>query len=90
MKVAYARVSTLDQYLYRQIEVFEKFGVERIFTEKISGKNVSERIVFQEVMNFVRENDQLIIEAINNTLLNKVIKDLIVQILAMIAEQERT
>lgn len=90
MKVAYARVSTLDQYLYRQIEVFEKFGAERIFTEKISGKNVSERIVFQEVMNFVRENDQLIIEAIDNTLLNKVIKDLIVQILAMIAEQERT
>lgn len=35
MKVAYARVSTLDQYLYRQIEVFEKFGAERIFTEKI-------------------------------------------------------
>lgn len=53
MKVAYARVSTLDQYLYRQIEVFEKFGAERIFTEKISGKNVSERIVFQEVMNFL-------------------------------------
>lgn len=126
MKIAYARVSTLDQNLDRQIEVFEKFGAEKIFTEKLSGKNVSERIVFQEVMNFVREDDQLIVEAIDrlgrnydeiiqtvnylkqknvqliitslpimseaidNPLLDKFIKDLIIQILAMIAEQERT
>lgn len=121
MKIAYARVSTLDQNLDRQIEVFEKFGAE-----KLSGKNVSERIVFQEVMNFVREDDQLIVEAIDrlgrnydeiiqtvnylkqknvqliitslpimseaidNPLLDKFIKDLIIQILAMIAEQEKT
>lgn len=126
MKIAYARVSTLDQNLDRQIEVFEKFGAEKIFTEKLSGKNVFERIVFQEVMNFVREDDQLIVEAIDrlgrnydeiiqtvnylkqknvqliitslpimseaidNPLLDKFIKDLIIQILAMIAEQERT
>lgn len=126
MKIAYARVSTLDQNLDRQIEVFEKFSAEKIFTEKLSGKNVSERIVFQEVMNFVREDDQLIVEAIDrlgrnydeiiqtvnylkqknvqliitslpimseaidNPLLDKFIKDLIIQILAMIAEQERT
>lgn len=126
MKVAYARVSTLDQNLERQIEVFRKFGAEKIFTEKLSGKNISERIVFQEAMKFVREGDQFIVEAIDrlgrnydeiiqtvnflkqkniqliitslpimaeaigNPLLDKFIKDLIVQILAMIAEQERT
>ena len=126
MKVAYARVSTLDQNLERQIEVFRKFGAEKIFTEKLSGKNISERIVFQEAMQFVREGDQLIVEAIDrlgrnydeiiqtvnflkqknvqliitslpimaeaigNPLLDKFIKDLIVQILAMIAEQERS
>ena len=44
MKVAYARVSPLDQNLERQIEVFRKFGAEKIFTEKLSGKNISERI----------------------------------------------
>ena len=126
MKVAYARVSTLDQNLNRQIEVFKKFGAEKIFTEKLSGKNISDRIVFQEVMSFIREGDQFIVEAIDrlgrnydeiiqtvnflkqknvqliitslpimaeaigNPLLDKFIKDLIVQILAMIAEQERT
>lgn len=126
MKVAYARVSTLDQNLERQIEVFRKFGAEKIFTEKLSGKNISERIVFQESMQFVREGDQFIVEAIDrlgrnydeiiqtvnflkqknvqliitslpimaeaigNPLLDKFIKDLIVQILAMIAEQERS
>ena len=126
MKVAYARVSTLDQNLNRQIEVFKKFGAEKIFTEKLSGKNISDRIVFQEAMSFIREGDQFIVEAIDrlgrnydeiiqtvnflkqknvqliitslpimaeaigNPLLDKFIKDLIVQILAMIAEQERT
>lgn len=34
MKVAYARVSTLDQNFDRQIEVFKRFGAEKIFTEK--------------------------------------------------------
>ena len=126
MKVAYARVSTLDQNLNRQIEVFKNFGAEKIFTEKLSGKNISDRIVFQEAMSFIREGDQFIVEAIDrlgrnydeiiqtvnflkqknvqliitslpimaeaigNPLLDKFIKDLIVQILAMIAEQERT
>lgn len=126
MKFSYARVSTLDQNLNRQIEVFKKFGAEKIFTEKLSGKNISDRIVFQEAMSFIREGDQFIVEAIDrlgrnydeiiqtvnflkqknvqliitslpimaeaigNPLLDKFIKDLIVQILAMIAEQERT
>lgn len=34
MKVAYARVSTLDQNLDRQIEEFKKMGAEKIFIEK--------------------------------------------------------
>ena len=65
MKVAYARVSTLDQNLNRQIEVFKNFGAEKIFTEKLSGKNISDRIVFQEAMSFIREGDQFIVEAID-------------------------
>ncbi|CAM4309167.1 recombinase family protein [Jeotgalicoccus halotolerans] len=47
MKVSYARVSTLDQNLNRQIEVFKKFCSEKIFTEKLLEKNISERVVFQ-------------------------------------------
>lgn len=39
MKVVYTRVAKLDQNLEKQIEVFRKFGAEKIFTEKLSGKN---------------------------------------------------
>ncbi|WP_318272320.1 recombinase family protein [Jeotgalicoccus nanhaiensis] len=65
MKVAYARVSTLDQNLNRQIEVFKKFCSEKIFTEKLLGKNISERIVFQEAIQLVREGDQVIVEVVD-------------------------
>ncbi|EEC5814667.1 recombinase family protein, partial [Listeria monocytogenes] len=33
MKIAYARVSTLEQNLTRQIETLKSFGAEKIFTE---------------------------------------------------------
>ena len=54
MIVGYARVSTIDQNLDRQIENLQSFGAEKIFTEKQSGKSVENRPVFQEVLNFVR------------------------------------
>ena len=41
MKVAYARVSTEDQNLERQIENLKSFGAEKIFTEKKSGVAVN-------------------------------------------------
>ena len=126
MKIGYSRVSSLDQNLNRQIEVLEEFGAEKVFREKRSGATVNERSVFKEVLDFVRSEDQLIVEsidrlgrnydevidtvnflkqkdvqlvitslpimseAIGNPLLDKFIKDLIIQILAMIAEQERS
>ncbi|HGF7960158.1 TPA: recombinase family protein [Enterococcus faecium] len=126
MKIAYIRVSSIDQNEQRQIEEMKKFGAEKIFIEKQSGATISHRPIFQESLDFVRKQDifiveaidrlgrnydeiiesvnylkkknvQLIItslpimaEAIGNPLLDKFIKDLIIQILAMIAEQERT
>lgn len=57
MKFSYARVSTLDQNLNRQIEVFKKFCSEIIFTEKLLGKNISETVVFQEAIQLIREGD---------------------------------
>ena len=125
MIIGYARVSTIDQNLDRQIENLESFGAEKIFTEKQSGKSVENRPIFQEVLNFLRMGDRLIIESldrlgrnydeiiqtvnylkekeaqlmitslpmmnevIGNPLLDKFMKDLIIQILAMISEQER-
>ncbi|HII3997619.1 TPA: recombinase family protein, partial [Enterococcus faecium 1,230,933] len=91
-----------------------------------SGATITHRPIFQEVLDFVRDQDIFIVEAIDrlgrnydeiidsvnylkkknvrliitnlpimaeaigNPLLDKFIKDLIIQILAMIAEQERT
>ena len=39
MNVSYERVSTASQSLLRQDVMMEQYGVEKIFTEKVSGKN---------------------------------------------------
>ncbi|MCT1243123.1 recombinase family protein, partial [Lactiplantibacillus plantarum] len=43
MKIGYARVSSENQNLARQIEALKKSGVEKIFQEKVSGKSVQNR-----------------------------------------------
>lgn len=125
MIIGYARVSSIDQNLERQLDNLKTFGVEKIFTEKRSGKSVENRPVFQEALNFVRMGDRFVVESIDrlgrnydevintvnylkdkevqlmitslpmmnevigNPLLDKFMKDLIIQILAMVSEQER-
>ena len=39
MKVAYVRVSTVEQNEARQIEALKVHGIEKWFTEKVSGKD---------------------------------------------------
>lgn len=116
----------MDKFSFYHFEEMKKFGAEKIFIEKQSGATISHRPIFQEALDFVREQDIFIVEAIDrlgrnydeiidsvnylkkknvrliitslpimaeaigNPLLDKFIKDLIIQILAMIAEQERT
>lgn len=125
MIVGYARVSSIDQNLERQLENLKRFGAEKIFTEKQSGKSIENRPVLQEALIFVRMGNRFIVESIDrlgrnydqvihtvnylkekevqlmitslpmmneiigNPLLNKFMKDLIIQILAMVSEQER-
>lgn len=38
MKRGYARVSTLDQDLGRQVDALQKYGCEKVYTDKISGR----------------------------------------------------
>lgn len=56
MRVAYVRVSTEEQNEARQVEALQKHGIERWFTEKISGKSM-DRPKLQEMLDFVREGD---------------------------------
>ncbi len=60
MKIAYVRVSTIEQNEARQIEALEKFGIEKWFTEKISGKNTN-RPMLRQMLDFAREGDTIYI-----------------------------
>lgn len=61
MKVAYVRVSTIEQNEARQIEALEKHGIEKWFTEKVSGKNTTDRPELNNMLDFVREGDTVYI-----------------------------
>ena len=65
MIIGYARVSSIDQNLERQLENLKTFGVEKIFTEKQSGKSIENRPVLQEALNFMRMGDRFIVESID-------------------------
>ena len=58
MNIAYVRVSTVEQNEARQIEALEKYGIERWYTEKISGKDAN-RPKLQEMLEYVREGDTI-------------------------------
>lgn len=56
MKIAYVRVSTVEQNESRQIEALEKYGIEKWFTEKVSAKDTN-RPRLKEMLDFAREGD---------------------------------
>ncbi len=60
MKVAYVRVSTVEQNEGRQVEALKPHGIERWYIEKVSGKN-ADRPKLQEMLDFVREGDTIYI-----------------------------
>jgi len=64
MKVGYVRVSTAEQNTARQEVIMEQLGVEKVFVDKMSGKN-TDRPQLQEMLSFVREGDTLIVESIS-------------------------
>ena len=58
MRTGYVRVSTQDQSVARQMEALKKYNIEKIYVEKISGKNTA-RPEFQRMMDFLRAGDEL-------------------------------
>ena len=69
MKVGYRRVSSVEQKFDRQ----ELGELDKVFEEKISG-STSERLALSEMIDFVRENDEVVVYSIDRLARN--LKDL--------------
>ncbi|MFI3804272.1 recombinase family protein [Vagococcus fluvialis] len=65
MRVGYARVSTMDQNLDRQLKELEGAGCEKVYHEKQSGKNTDDRAVFKECLTFLRQGDVLVVSSLD-------------------------
>ena len=64
MRIGYVRVSTDGQNTARQDELMQELNVEKVYTDKQSGKN-KERPGLKDMMNFVREGDTVVVESIS-------------------------
>lgn len=71
MKVAYVRVSTIEQNEARQVEALEPYGIEKWFTEKVSAKD-TDRPKLQEMLSFVREGDIVYIHSFDRLARNTI------------------
>ena len=57
-KIGYARVSSKEQNLDRQLQALQ--GVSKVFSDKLSGQSV-ERPQLQAMLNYIREGDIVIV-----------------------------
>lgn len=64
MKVGYIRVSTASQNPARQEVLMHELGVEIVFVDQVSGKNM-DRPQLQKRLSFVRQGDTVVVESIS-------------------------
>ena len=74
MKIGYARVSTQDQNLDRQLDNLRSAGCERIFNEKMTGTR-SDRPELKAMLMTLRSGDVLVIDSFSR--LSRSTKDLL-------------
>ena len=74
MKVFYIRCSIIEQNEARQQVIAKEHNSERVFVDKVSGKN-TDRTEFQKMMQYVREGDTVYCESISRIARNT--KDLL-------------
>ena len=65
----------MEQNEARQLKQMEKFEVEKLFTEKVSGKNIQDRDELKKMLEFVREGDTVYVH--NFSRLARSTKDLL-------------
>lgn len=73
MNIGYARVSTEEQNLDRQIDILKQAGCDRIYEEKVSGIK-KERTELNKILDQIRTGDVIIISDL--TRLSRSVKDL--------------
>lgn len=61
MNLGYVRVSSADQHEERQVEALEKYGIEKWFKEKVSGKDMN-REQLKAMLDYMREGDTVYVE----------------------------
>ena len=64
MKIGYIRVSTKEQNTARQDELMEQLGVERVYIDKESGKNLR-RTALMNMLEYAREGDTIVVSEIS-------------------------
>jgi len=68
--IGYARVSSKEQNLQRQIEALKNYGCDRIFTEKESAKDF-ERTIYQDLKSKLRFGDIFVVKELSRFGRNK-------------------
>lgn len=64
MKIGYIRVSTQEQNTMRQEVLMRSLGVDEVYVDHMSGKNVN-RPELQKMIEYVRKGDIVIVESIS-------------------------
>lgn len=62
--IGYIRVSSQDQNLDRQLEMMSEQNIDKLFKEKVSGKD-TQRPEFQKLLKYIREGDQVIVTSLD-------------------------
>lgn len=68
-KIGYARVSSKEQNLDRQLQALE--SVSKVFSDKISG-SITERPQLQAMLDYIREGDIVVVAELDR--LDEIIK----------------
>ena len=64
IKIGYIRVSTAEQNTARQEVLMQELGVDMVFIDRASGKN-AQRPELARMLEFVRQEDTVVVEAIS-------------------------
>jgi len=72
--IGYARVSTKFQKLDLQMDALQQYGVEKIYSEKITGTKF-DRLELQGMMTYIREGDTVVVWKLDR--IGRSMKDLI-------------